>query len=119
MAHIAFSVFVLLLLASPAAAQSTNKWGAVAYGAPDRAWGAAVDYSSPDEARAAALESCRGRCSQTRVFYMSCAAIAENPAGGIGVEIHSWLGLAINFAMMDCRLTGPECALTGWACARH
>ena len=119
MAHIAFSVFMLLLLASPAAAQSTNKWGAVAYGAPDRAWGAAVDYSSPDEARAAALESCRGRCSQTRVFYMSCAAIAENPAGGIGVEIHSWLGLAINFAMMDCRRTGPECALTGWACARH
>lgn len=119
MARIAFSVFLLLLLASPAAAQNKNKWGAIAYGAPERGWGAAVDYASPDEAREAALEACRGRCSRTQVFYMSCAAVVENPAGGVGVETHSWLGRAINFAMTDCRRTGPDCTLTVWACARH
>lgn len=119
MARIALSVLVLLLLASPAAAQNKNKWGAIAYGTPEMGWGAAVDFANPVEAREAALESCRGRCSQTVVFYMSCAAVAANPAGGMGVEVHSWLGRAIEFAMMDCRRTGPDCTLVGWACARH
>ena len=119
MARIALPLLALLAFASPAAAQNENKWGAIAFGGRDQAWGTAVDYPSADAARTAALASCGGTCSQTFAFLRSCAAVAESPGGGVGVSANRWRGRAISFAMVRCGRTGSECAVLAVACTTH
>ncbi len=110
----------LALLASPAAAErEEGKWGAIAYGAPGRVAGTAVDFPTAAEARQAALESCGGRCVSWIVFARTCAAVAESSAGGAGSSISRWRGRAISRAVSACRRTGPDCTFVAWACTTH
>lgn len=119
MTRIALAIVALAALAAPAAAQNVVKWGALAFGAPDRKTGAAVDLPSADEARQAALASCGGDCPRTIVFYSTCAAVAQNLSGGLGWASNRWRGRAQARALTLCQRSGPGCTITGWACTVH
>lgn len=119
MTRTALAVLALVLFAAPAAAQNANKWGAIAFGAPDRKAGTAVDYASADEARQAALEACGGECPRTIVFLRNCAAVAQSPAGAAAAAINRWRGRARSRAIAACARSGPGCEITAWACTAH
>ena len=110
---------VLPALAKPAAAQNVVKWGAIAFGGPDRKTGAAVDLPSAGEAREAALGNCGAACPRTIVFYGTCAAVAESPSGGLGWASNRWRGRAQARALVVCQRSGPGCAISAWACTVH
>jgi hypothetical protein len=109
----------LSLLAAPAAAQNEGKWGALAFGGPERATGAAVDFPSAEEARQAALDNCGGRCPRSIVFLRTCAAVAASPAGSVGWASNRWRGRAESRAMITCARTGPACSVVAFACTTH
>jgi hypothetical protein len=111
------ALVALPLLAGAAAAQEPGRWGAIAFGGPERATGTAVDFASAGEARAAALENCGGRCTRTIVFVRNCAAVAESPAGAVGWESSRWRGRAIARALAKCGR--QDCTLVAWACTAH
>jgi hypothetical protein len=117
MPRFTIALFALCLLASPAAAQSQAKWGALAFGGTE--WGAGLDYTNADEARQAALESCGGACSQTIVFQRSCAAVVQNADKGTTWATSRWRGRAIARAMQQCAEGGPGCTVVVAACTRH
>lgn len=119
MTRIALAILALVALAAPAAAQNENKWGAIAFGAPDRLAGTAVDYASADEARQAAAEACGGQCPRTIVFYGSCAAVAQNDSGAVGAARNRYRGRAQSRAMIDCARGGAGCSIAAWACTSH
>ena len=119
MARTALALLALVLFASPAAAQNAGKWGAIAFGAPERKTGTAVDYASADAARQAALENCGGQCPRSIVFLRSCAAVAQNPAGATGWASNRWRGRSMSRAMTVCGRGGPGCSVTAWACTAH
>jgi hypothetical protein len=119
MTRTALAVLALVLLSAPAAAQNANKWGAIAFGGPDRKAGTAVDQASADEARQAALEACGGQCPRTIVFLRSCGAVAQNPAGAAGWASNRWRGRAQSRALTACARGGPGCGVTAWACTTH
>lgn len=119
MIRAAFALIAVALFAAPAEAQTANKWGAIAYGGPDRKAGTAVDYPSADEARQAALEACGGECPRTIVFVANCAAVAENSAGATGAARNRWRDRARNRAVAFCARSGPGCTITAWACTTH
>lgn len=102
MTRTALALLALVLFAAPAAAQNANKWGAIAFGAPDRKAGTAVDYASAGEARQAAL-----------------AAVAQSPAGAAGSAVDRWRGRARSRAVAACARSGPGCEITAWACTAH
>lgn len=117
------ALFVSALMAAPVLAQEAvgpndNKWGAIAYGGPDRASGTAVDFPSADEARRAAFDNCGGRCSRSIVFLRSCGAVAEGPASA-AFSSNRWRGRAIARALAQCERTGGACAVVAWACTTH
>lgn len=119
MTRIALALLALVLIAAPAAAQNTVKWGAIAYGGPDRKTAAAVDRPGPGEALEAARENCGGICPRTIVFYAVCAVVAQNESGGLGWATSRWRGRAQARAMITCQRNGPGCAVTAWACTVH
>ncbi len=119
MTRIVLALLALFFLAAPAAAQNTVKWGAIAFGAPDRKTGAAVDLPSAGEAREAARENCEGACPRTIVFYGICAAVAQNESGGLGWASSRWRGRAEARALIVCQRSGPGCTITRWACTVH
>ena len=119
MARTLLATIILALSAAPAAAQWEGKWGAIAYGAPEQAFGIAVDYRTAEEARQAALGNCGGRCSRSVAFVRTCAAVAENQAGGWGWASNRWRDRAVARALAQCRQTGPACAVLAWACTSH
>jgi hypothetical protein len=114
-----FAVLALTLLAAPAAAQNEGKWGAIAFGAPERKTGTAVDYPSADEARRAAIENCGGACPRSIVFLRTCAAVAQGPTGASGWASNRWRGRSTSRALIECGRTGPGCSVTAWACTTH
>jgi hypothetical protein len=118
-APFAVAFLALALSAAPAAAQNEGKWGAIAYGGPERTTGTAVDYRSAEEAREAALADCAGRCPRSIVFLRTCAAVAESPAGGTGWASNRWKGRSISRAMTVCARSGPGCSVVAWACTTH
>lgn len=118
MSRTALALVALVLLAAPAAAQNEGKWGAIAYGAPDRATGTAVDFPSAGEARQAALDNCAG-CSRTIVFLRTCAAVAESPAGAAAGASNRWRGRAESRALIACARTGSGCSVVAFACTTH
>jgi hypothetical protein len=119
MTRTALAVLALVLFAAPAAAQNANKWGAIAFGAPDRKAGTAVDHASAGEARQAALDACGGECPRTIVFLRNCAAVAQSPAGAAASAINRWRDRARSRAMIACARSGPGCEVTAWACTTH
>jgi len=124
MSRAALAFLALALFAAPAAAQtdagqSEGRWGAIAYGGPNRATGSAVDFYSADDARQAALADCGGRCPRTLVFLRACAAVAQSPGGGLGSESNRWKGRSIARAMAECAKSGPGCSIVVWACTTH
>jgi hypothetical protein len=117
------ALLISALLAAPALAQEAEgpndgKWGAIAFGGPDRASGTAVDFPSAEEARRAAFDNCGGRCASSIVFLRTCAAIAEGPAGA-AYSSNRWRGRAIARALTQCGRSGAPCAITAWACTTH
>ncbi len=116
MIRTALVLHALVLLASPAAAQDTSKWGAIAYGAPEQKTGMAVDFATAQEAREAALANCGGHCASTLVFLRTCGSVAQNTTGGVGWSISRWRGRADARALAAC---GPDCTVTGWVCTTH
>lgn len=123
MLRAAIALFVSALLASPALAQEAvgpndGKWGAIAYGGPERVTGTAVDFPSPEEARRAALDNCGGLCTRSIVFLRSCGAVAEGPAGAAWSS-NRWRGRAIARALTQCGRSGPGCNVVAWACTTH
>ncbi len=117
------AILVSALLAGPALAQEAvgpndGKWGAIAYGGPERATGTAVDFPSADEARRAALDNCGGACTRSIVFLRSCAAVAEGPAGA-AFGSNRWRGRAIARALTQCGRSGAACRISAWACTAH
>lgn len=118
-ARTALAALAAALLATAADAQTANKWGAIAFGGPDRKAGTAVDYPSASEARQAALDACGGACPQTIVFVANCAAVAENPSGASGWAKNRWRDRARSRALSACARRGPSCTVTAWACTTH
>ena len=116
MSRTVLALLTLALLSAPAAAQDRGRWGAIAFGGPERATGTAVDFASAGEARAAALENCGG-CTRTIVFVRNCAAVAESPAGAVGWDSGRWRGRAIARALAKCGR--QDCRLVAWACTVH
>ena len=119
MIHTTIALFAVALFAATANAQTANKWGAIAYGGPDRKAGTAVDYPSADEARLAAFAACGGECPQSIVFVANCAAVAENPAGATGAARNRWRDRARSRALAFCARGGTGCTITAWACTTH
>jgi len=117
MSRIVLVLLALTLLPAPAAAQDGGRWGAIAFGGPERATGTAVDYPGPGEARQAALENCGGRCTRTITFARNCGAVAEAPSGALGWERSRWRSRAIARALAKCG--ARDCALVAWACTAH
>ncbi len=108
------SLLVFAALAAPAAAQSTNHWGAIAFGSPDRVAGTAIYFYSAGEARQAALDGCGGRCTRTIAFMRACAAVAESPSGAVGWSSSRWRGRVIARALAQCGRS--DCAVVAVAC---
>src|SRR5690349_14022085 len=102
MTRSALTLLALALLASPAAAQETGRWGAIAYGAPEQKTGRAVDYPTAEEARDAALASCGGLCVNTVVFLRTWGSVAQNANGGAAWSISRWRGRADARALAAC-----------------
>jgi hypothetical protein len=119
MTRTALALVALALVAAPAAAQNEGRWGAIAFGGPDRAIGTAVDFPSATEARQAALDNCGGRCARSIVFLRICAAVAEGPGGNVGWASNRWRGRAESRALADCRRSGPGCGVVAFACTTH
>jgi hypothetical protein len=119
MPRIALALLALTFLTAPAAAQNEGKWGAIAFGAPDRQAGTAVDYPSADEARQAALDSCGGLCPRSIVFLRTCAAVAEGPGGATGWASNRWKGRSTSRALIECRRSGSGCSISAFACTTH
>ncbi len=113
------TLLALVLLASPAAAEDSPKWGAIAYGSTLRASGTAVDYATAGDARQAALDACAGQCTQTMVFQRNCGAVAAASTGTASWARNRWRGRAISRALADCRRRGGDCTLVAWACTAH
>jgi hypothetical protein len=116
----------LLLPAASAAAENyfltpnDGKWGAIAYGGPDKAMGTAVDFPSADAARQAAFDNCAGKCTRAIVFLRTCGAVAEEPAGrGWGWASNRWRGRAIARALALCERSASGCSAIAWACTTH
>ena len=114
MLRIALAALTIFLFAVPASAQDYRKWGAIAYGGPERASGIAVDYPSAGEARQAALENCEGRCTRTVTFMRACAAVAASPSGASAWQSNRFRDRAIVRAIKACG--SPDCTVLAWAC---
>lgn len=115
-----FAPFVLAaLVAGPAAADDSPKWGAIAYGGAARVSGTAVDYASAGEARQAALDACRGQCTQSIVFQRNCGAVAASAGGTPSWARNRWRDRAVARALADCRKRDGSCTLVAWACTAH
>ena len=107
------------LLAGPAIADDSPKWGAIAYGATARVSGTAVDFASPGEARQAAFDACRGQCTQSIVFQRNCGAVAASSSGAPSWSRNRWRDRAVARALADCRQRDRSCTLVAWACTAH
>ena len=119
MTRTALALVALALLAAPAAAQNEGKWGAIAYGGPERTTGTAVDFPSAAEARQAAIDNCGGRCARSIVFLRTCAAVAEGPGGNVAWASNRWRGRAESRALTECKRAGPGCGVVAFACTAH
>src|SRR5262245_45772948 len=117
MPRILIGLIALCLLTAPAAAQNQSKWGALAFGGTE--WGAGLDFTTASEARQAAIESCGGQCSQTLVFYRTCAAIVQNADKAMIWATNRWRGRAIARAMQRCGESGSGCTVVVAACTQH
>lgn len=117
MTRVALALFGLSLIALPASAQEAGRWGALAFGSPDRTVGHAVDYATRTEAIEAALAACGGRCTRTVAFYRICGAVAESPSGAVGVSVNRWRDRAVVRARTQCGR--DDCTPVTWACTSH
>ena len=96
-------------------AAAQDHWGAVA-ASPGEAAGQAIEQPSRAAARAAAIQSCQGRCSYLVTFYRSCAAIAT------GTNTYGWAAArtvqeAGNRALGFCGQRTNDCRLRVVACS--
>ncbi len=101
------------------AANSADRFGALAYSPRTGATGWSHDYDTRRGAERRALNGCRDNASDCRVAIWTknaCAALAVGRNGGWGSYWHTNKAKAKSRAIRECRKRDKGCKVKRWIC---
>ncbi len=109
---------LLAAATGPAAADISDRWGAIAYG-PGGVFGTARLLRTAAEAAAAARQVCGDRCTGVITFLRQCAAFASGKGGTISVARGRYLVRVQAEVLRNCRTKDTKCTVRVTVCTHR